>query len=107
MDIGDLKYLAVPAKITKLSEAIRIGSKIRPQCYGYLFKDGASCALGAAWEGLGNDPVEGGPKNPAYNAVYNALYARFGSDVCYTVESRNDAGASREAVAHYLESQGY
>jgi hypothetical protein len=41
----------------KLSEAIRAGAKIRPQCHGGLFQiDGGeikSCALGAALEGAG------------------------------------------------------
>jgi hypothetical protein len=41
----------------KLSEAIKNGAKIRPQCYGGLFQiDGSeikSCALGAALEGAG------------------------------------------------------
>jgi hypothetical protein len=36
----------------KLSEAILLGSMIRPQC-GALFMDGKSCAMGAALEAYG------------------------------------------------------
>ena len=34
----------------KLSEAIRAGAKLRPQAFGWYFKDGGSCAIGAAYE---------------------------------------------------------
>ena len=34
-----------------LSMAIRIGSALRPQAFGPIFKDGCSCTLGAALEG--------------------------------------------------------
>jgi hypothetical protein len=46
----------------KLSEAMRIGAKLRPQGFGYLFQlnendQVCSCAIGAAAEGLlGTDP---------------------------------------------------
>lgn len=37
----------------KLSEAIRLGSLLKPQCEGALWKDGQSCALGAACDAVG------------------------------------------------------
>ena len=37
----------------KLSTAIRIGSALRPQAFGRLFKNGGSCVIGAAFEGAG------------------------------------------------------
>lgn len=38
----------------KLSEAIRAGAVLRPQCTnGYYISDGCSCALGAAAEAVG------------------------------------------------------
>ena len=40
-------------KITKLSDAIRLGATFRPQCKVMLFNRGKSCALGAAAEALG------------------------------------------------------
>jgi|KBSSwiStaDraftv2_1062776.scaffolds.fasta_scaffold514580_3 hypothetical protein len=45
----------------KLSDAIRLGAMIRPKISGYFFKDGASCAQGAALEASGtayDDDVE-------------------------------------------------
>ena len=37
----------------KLSEAIRLGSMLRPQGFGAYTRDGRSCALGAAREAIG------------------------------------------------------
>lgn len=37
----------------RLSEAIRIGSKLRPQAYGTLSDGIGTCALGAAYEAVG------------------------------------------------------
>lgn len=41
-----------------LSEAIRLGSTLRPQIGGHLFGDGRSCALGAAGEAIGAEPKD-------------------------------------------------
>ena len=40
------------AQIIKLSEAIRLGSKLRPQCFGVFISDVGSCALAAAYEAV-------------------------------------------------------
>ncbi len=37
----------------RLSEAIRLGAMLRPQAFHGLFKDGGSCALGAALDAMG------------------------------------------------------
>lgn len=37
----------------RLSEAIRIGAMLKPQCFGNWFIDGGSCGLGAALDGSG------------------------------------------------------
>lgn len=38
----------------RLSEAIRLGATMKPQCFGELFsKDGGSCAMGAAQDAAG------------------------------------------------------
>lgn len=34
-----------------LAEAMRKGAALRPQCFGSYFWQGASCAIGAAYEG--------------------------------------------------------
>src|ERR1700741_3225132 len=53
MDESIVKHLEQPQVGTlKLSEAMRIGARLRPQCSGYLFNNGASCALGAAYEAV-------------------------------------------------------
>lgn len=38
----------------KLSEAIRLGSMMRPQCFEDYYRNGGSCALGAALEAVGH-----------------------------------------------------
>lgn len=42
----------------KLSEAILLGSTLRPQCRGELFRNGGSCAFGAAAEALGQQDID-------------------------------------------------
>src|SRR5258706_314082 len=37
----------------RLSEAIRMGAKLRPQCFNSFWMDGGSCAMGAAYEAVG------------------------------------------------------
>ena len=37
----------------KLSEAIRLGSMMKPQCFGLMHDDGATCAFGAALDAIG------------------------------------------------------
>ena len=39
----------------KLSEAIRLGASLSPRCTGSLFRDGKTCALGAALEAIGKN----------------------------------------------------
>lgn len=43
----------------KLSDAIRLGSMLRPQCFGLMFKNGGSCAIGAACEAVGLSSEDG------------------------------------------------
>jgi hypothetical protein len=53
MDESVVKHLERPQIGTlKLSEAIRIGAKIRPQGFCQYFYQGRSCALGAAFEAI-------------------------------------------------------
>jgi hypothetical protein len=49
----------------ELAEAIRAGSKLRPQSFGcYFSDDGRSCALGAAYEGIYVLPQAAGAAMP-------------------------------------------
>ena len=87
----------------KLSTAIRIGARKRPQARLAYFERGASCAFGAAWEGIGgsyHDPVWG---------LAGKLMKHFGiaQEVGQAVVRMNDSGESREAIADWLEAQGY
>lgn len=95
---GELIDAVAPAKL-KLSQAIRIGAKIRPQCRGEFFANGGSCALGAAVEAITGkaDANFPGPWEVFFNApdqIFGALLVR------------NDDGQSRESIADWLEAQG-
>lgn len=97
-----------PAKVLKLSEAMRIGAGIRPQTKCDLFNEHGSCALGAAYEG-----ATGSRCYPwQYSLVTNAFPSlgdpsgklnRLGREIF----RRNDDGDTRETIADWLESQGY
>lgn len=103
MDLGDLKYLDAPAKVLKLSEAIRIGSKIRPQCTdANFFRGGKSCALGAAWEAAGGAYEE-------FFTGWSLIESHFRIDyfLMDRVASANDGGQTREQIADWLESEGH
>ena len=97
MDIGEIKYLEVPAKVLKLSEAIRIGSRIRPQCFGEYYLLGGSCALGAAKEALG----------VANDAELRRMLGLPYDFPLQHIIHRNDNGQTREQIADWLESKGY
>lgn len=107
MDLAEVeKFEAV--KVLKLSEAIRIGAKIRPQCFHSLFKNGGSCVLGAAYEGATGkaDAV----KHCQVSAIFPELRALKHNDlgqVGWDMFKRNDDGESRESIADWLESKGY
>ena len=112
----------------KLSEAIKNGAKIRPQCYGGLFQiDGSeikSCALGAALEGAGlYTPSE--EELLASTTLFNAWPELGGGDcLCPSkrhpsddteefhleilIEHLNDTHRwTREQIAEWLEGKGY
>jgi hypothetical protein len=119
----------------KLSEAIRIGAKKRPQCFTVLFlhptdpmnKSGViqSCALGAGLEGAGiiNPEELQYPCDPEWKAdVFTGMgsykergsgYFRcpicdFEDDSLELTIHLNDAHEwSRERIADWLESIGY
>lgn len=105
MDESVVKHLEQTVGTLKLSEAIRIGARMRPRGTGFLFAKGLSCALGAAWEGLGNEPLN--VTDPGYEGIYQELYRRHGKDMCRQVLRMNDQGWTREAIADWLESRGY
>jgi hypothetical protein len=87
----------------RLSEAIRIGARIRPQCsqvYGDEYA-GTSCAIGAAWEAVtGQNPWEVEPLK------LDEILGRTRAGIRSEIFSRNDSGESRESIADWLEAQG-
>jgi hypothetical protein len=96
-------------KPLKLSAAMRIGAKLRPQGFVDLFGDGKSCALGAAYEGATGKTCEPW----GYGKVCEQFPALgtpdgFLSDLGTAVYRMNDQHEmTREQIADWLESQGY
>lgn len=96
----------------RFSTAIRIGAKLRPQTTGRLFKEGASCAIGAAYEALyGEPPREAWLDNiDDANATLSSCWMRvmdvFQRATYSDIGSKNDGGWTREAIADWLEAQG-
>ena len=100
MDESEVLKFEQQQRITKLSQAIREGAKLRPQCIGYGDYDGALCAIQAAQLAvLGR--ITSGPGRWA--ADY------FGVPVVTVIDCYidNDLGMTREAIADRLEAIGY
>ena len=118
-------------KITKLSQAIRLGATFRPQCYGHMFHDGSSCALGAAAEAVGAKPDDGGSSvqdeaDEPFDSPWSMLRVRFSEQLDARAtdnEAISGVGSSvgvqrmivflndsarwtRERIAQYLEDMG-
>jgi len=95
----------------KLSEAIRIGARLRPQGIGVFFDlAGRSCAMGAAMEARGIKPFfdEGIPHRvrEACPEFVNSNGGGF-SALAKQIYQKNDSGATREQIADWLASIGY
>lgn len=86
----------------RLSTAIRVGAKIRPQCRGHFFADGGSCAIGAALEAVFgvNDFFDERIKSP------ESVWPGVRSWVRIYIMN-DDKNMSREQIADWLEGQGY
>lgn len=94
-----------PAKVLKLSEAIRIGAALRPhQCVGVFFGQGGSCALGAAYEAITGRTLKEGSTEGAILKGIVPGYDDYG--LRFEITGRNDRGETREHIADWLESRG-
>lgn len=104
MDESIVKHLDAPPKVLKLSAAIRLGAKIRPQCFGTLFSfGGGSCAMGAAAEALGRQEDLQGASLEKWEEVFGLPRL-----ILLKAVEWNDADhMSREAIADRLEAMGY
>ena len=114
MDESVTKYLEQPKVGTlKLSEAIRIGARMRPQCTAVMFDNGKSCALGAAYEAVYGYPGNGryGFSSDHNNKMLEEWLSNAFSDLSHVEDSiwhLNDSGAmTREQIADWLEAQGH
>lgn len=97
-------------KISKLSQAIKLGATFRPQCRNVMFDlEGRSCALGAAYEALTgrcDTPQEGMALG---YCRYQYVAKRFDLPVAklLEVQDMNDVRRmTREAIADQLEQEG-
>lgn len=96
-------------QITKLSQAIRIGARLRYQIRGFLsLKSGGSCAIGAAHEAIfGYVLPWPSVRTERYADQYARVEGLFGKRLVGDVMSMNDSGMTREAIADNLEALGY
>jgi hypothetical protein len=91
----------------KLSQAIMIGAKIRPQVKHRAFAHGGSCALGAAFEGLHGKPW---PERDWGIFPWSDVLCDLGAHQISgeQIMSLNDTnGWTREQIADWVEVQGY
>ena len=98
-----------------LSDAIRLGSMLKPQGRGALHKDGQTCAYGAAMDAIGCLPAEGaecshdydalGDEWPIGNVRAECPVTFLWSEVGDIVTDLNDVyGWSREWIADWVET---
>lgn len=111
MDESEVLRFEQQKQITKLSQAIREGAKLRPKGTTYFFSGGKSCAMGAMAEGLGIRYIEGGgfPHMPNWFAQLRMPacmeYERAYGLSIWQDNDRSDI--TREAIADKLEALGY
>ncbi len=96
----------------KLSEAIRAGSKMKPQSPWDVKHVGSSCALGAAADAVGCTIEDGGDdrlldffpqlsdENPGIDEIPAGTLR---STICLL----NNGGRTREKIADIVETMGY
>lgn len=93
----------------KLSEAIRLGSMLRPQCKGLYFTEGGSCALGAAYEATysypGDETIISYSKfEEAYPILKPSGVTDKPSRLAMSITNLNDIqGWTREQIADFVE----
>lgn len=95
-------------KFTKLSQAIRVGAKAHPQCFGrfisYSFEGiSHTCALGAAYLVMGGDPLDTTRAGQMFSERFNIPVEISGK----IVDWNDKLHWSRESIADELERMGY
>lgn len=106
----------VPVKVgtLKLSEAMRVGARLRPQAFVNYFTGGGSCAIGAAYEAATGRSDYESDDAPDADEVFPQLAKIFpgseyeGDSLEDAIWEKNDIDQwSREKIADWLESHGY
>jgi len=108
MDMNEVsKFEQAKVGTLKLSEAIRIGARLRPQAFGGWFVDGGSCAIGAALEAVGlrddDMDVRGGVLMEHFPQLANPGYTPLAREI---IRLNDGKKMSRESIADWLEWQG-
>lgn len=87
-----------------LSEAVRLGAMLGPQCRGQMFGgNGASCAMGSALLAVGMTAYE---KQTSYQAILDKFPAMH-PGLPYEIENANDSLLwTREQIADWLVESG-
>jgi hypothetical protein len=109
MDMTEIVKFDQQVGRIKLSEAIRIGAKMRPKCTSSFFSDDGSCALGAAVEAIGMKSWAESFFSRSNCWPYAQTATMFGvtHNIIDRVWQRSDDGQTREQCADWLESIGY
>jgi hypothetical protein len=107
MDLSEVeKFERAKVGTIKLSEAIRIGASKRPQAFSISFSPhGGSCAIGAAYEGAFGKT--GGNYLQCGGELKRAGIWPEGLPLCEVYFLNDTHKWSREAIADWLEAQGY
>jgi hypothetical protein len=94
----------------RLSDAIRLGAMMKPQAFKGLFRDGGSCALGAALDAIGcglddgfRDQLALFPTTIGIGRVTCPQCGRFGWIDAVVVHLNDDHRWTREAIADFVE----
>lgn len=99
-----------------LSQAIRIGARLRPQARSCFFYEGKSCALGAAFEAVYGYPNLGCVgfstrvpcKDIPFSEALSKAFPELSGNLKREIWQRNDIQRqSREQIADWLEKEGY
>ena len=94
-----------PAKTLKLSEAIRIGAAMRPECVGCWSDGNGTCALGAAAEAVGVPYWQLKDHQNWWEKLRVATGVK--SDILFQTFAKHDELRDRWQVADWLEAHGY
>lgn len=97
-----LEVTEAPTKTLKLSEALRIGARLRPQCRDVFFINRKSCALGAAYEA-----ITGRYDEHLMIEALIEIWPHINGGLAAKIASLNDLGKTREYIADWLEAHGF